>query len=261
MPSSGTTTIYFPVLGLYQTKETWTSPAFATDYTIQYPTDTYLYTKKDGLLTLINSVSAKLELVSASGERTTIMSADRGELLTLELVGNDAVSKLKMSMSQQGPITAPKGSHLELTVYCYSLVGLSSLTVYEGSAYPSGVTMSTPSYISVSDLKLYDPSNNQVSSIPQSGGLNVWANVIDPFGTSDIQSVTLTVYSPSGSTIYGPTAMTNTATDTSSPPAWKKYQNNLALGTGLSKGTYTVVVRATDTNGITVSKTQQIPAS
>jgi PKD repeat protein len=260
LPSGGTTKIYFPLLGLYQGKATWTSPVFASDYVIQNPTDSYVYAERNGLLTLITSKSATLELVSASGGRTTIASASDGELLTLELTGAD-VSMLKLSMSQPGPITVPKGSHLELTVSCYSLVGLSSLDIYEGSTYPSRVSMSTPTYISVSDLKLYDTSNNPVSSIPQSGNLRVWANVTDPFGTADIQSVTLAIYSPSGSTIYGPTAMTSTATDTSSTPAWKKYQNDLVLGTGLSKGTYTVVVKATDTNGITVSKTQQITVS
>lgn len=260
MPSGGTTTIYFPVLGVYLGEETWTSPAFATDYVIQSPADTYVYLKRNGLLTLITGVWANLGVVSPSGARTTIMSTGDGGLLTLELLG-DGVSKTKMSMSQQGPITVPKGSHLELTVSCYSLVGLSSLNIYEGSAYPSGVSMSTPTYISVSDLQLSDTNGNPVSSIPQSGTLRIGTTVTDPFGTSDIKSVTLAVYSPTGSTIYGPTAMTGTATDTSSPPAWKKYQKDVAIGTGLSPGAYTVVVKATDGNGVTVSKTLQLPVS
>ncbi|CAJ35610.1 DUF7289 family protein [Methanocella arvoryzae] len=259
MPADGSTTIPFPILGLYQTSEKWTSPAFATDYVIQQPSNTDLYIKKDGLLTLINSVSAKLEIVEASGARTTVMSAGKGELLSLELIGNDDVSILRMSMAQQGPITAPKGSHLELTVTCYSLVGLSGLTIYEGSGYPSGVSMSTPTYVAVSDLKLSDTNGNPVSTIPQSGTLRVWAKVTDPFGiTKDLKSTTLTIYSPSGSTIYGPTAMTGIRDDSGSPPAWREYQNDVAIGTGLSKGAYTVVVRATDMNGVTVSKTLQL---
>ncbi|TLZ43382.1 MAG: hypothetical protein E6K19_07315, partial [Methanobacteriota archaeon] len=100
----------------------------------------------------------------------------------------------------------------------------------------------TPTYVRVDSLQLRDGQGPATRWSPMDS-LVVWANVSDPFGTSEIAGAWINITDPSGVLVRNFTAMSLQ----SSGVAWKCFNGSVTAP--LANGTYRIEVIAKEGNG------------
>jgi large repetitive protein len=100
-------------------------------------------------------------------------------------------------------VTVPAGSAINLLVTT-TQANVGFTIRYDSQTYPSSITLPVSTYINVNSLQVFNasfPSGSVITNVPNTGASYVRVAVSDPFGTSDINGVTLTLIKPGGSTI------------------------------------------------------------
>jgi uncharacterized repeat protein (TIGR01451 family) len=117
-----------------------------------------------------------------------------------------------------------------------------ALIATNATATRSKVDLLTPTYVRVDSLQLRDGQGPATVWSPMDP-LVVWANVSDPFGTSEIVGAWINITDPSGTLVRNFTAMSLLP----SGPGWKWFDASVAAP--LTNGTYRVEVIAKEGNG------------
>ncbi len=236
--SNGNTTYSLPLLG-YVTKTWVLSPAFTKDFTLKDPITAYIYVESGGI-SLLGGESVYLYDEDASGNRNLIAEdtniQQSGGTIKLQTVTFESVTSY----------TVQAGHHIEMDLRAGGLLSLATVKIHQSPTYPSRIEMDTDTYISVDDIRIRDTSNNVITSTTTPSTIKAWANVSDPFGSYDINSVNATLYYPNGTQFLGPTTMSRTGSGT----AWATYSANFSLPGEIDGGYYNMYVWATETNGV-----------
>lgn len=142
--------------------------------------------------------------------------------------------------------TFPAGSRIRLTIVNRGTGERDLLLAMNSSTLASALAFRTTTYVRIDSLELRD-ATAVVSVWSPKDALVVRANVSDPFGTPEIAGARVTIMAPSGSVVVNDAPMAVLATDPSSPSAWQAFQ--LSIGPALANGTYSILVRATESDG------------
>ncbi len=241
--AAGSTTI--PITSIFQM---WSqTPAFADNFNITGNVNIQLYYTAASSM----PITATLFYTNGAGSTTQIGSAT--DTLTA-VTGTPALHTFTFTPINTN-VVVPAGSYLVLKI---DNIQTTTLTVYYGSNYKTCVQVNTPTYVHVNTINTYDGATLSSNFAP-GDKLHVTANVSDPIGAYDIPSATISVIGPTGTVLVNNQQMTNTATDTSTPPLWKLFDYPAyTLSTNLPSGVYTVTVTGYESNGVTHVKTTQI---
>jgi hypothetical protein len=100
-------------------------------------------------------------------------------------------------------VTVPAGSAIAFEVTT-AQAGVDFIIRYDSQTYPSKVSLPVSTFINTNSVEVFDasyPSGTQLTNVPNTGNSYIRIAVSDPFGTSDITSVNLTLTKPGGATI------------------------------------------------------------
>jgi uncharacterized repeat protein (TIGR01451 family) len=117
-----------------------------------------------------------------------------------------------------------------------------ALLATNATATQSKMDLLTSTYVRVDSLQLRDGAGPATVWSPMDS-LVVWANVSDPFGTSEIAAAWINITDPSGALVRNFTAMSIL----SSGSGWKLF--NASVSAPLTNGTYRIEVIAKEGNG------------
>ncbi len=135
--------------------------------------------------------------------------------------------------------------------------GVSFQVRHDSQSYPSKITLPVSTFINVNSLQIYNatyPNGTLLTNVPNSGNSFLRVAVSDPFGTSDISGVNLTLTRPNSTTI---TATLTEDQVVNSAGCVKTYQ--YVWGNPTDLGTWNIQAIANEgTEGVTHSNTLSV---
>ncbi len=130
---------------------------------------------------------------------------------------NSSTGALSWSTTLGSDVLIPAGSAITLTINT-SQAGVAFNINYDSKTKPSKLSFLTSTYIKVNSIKVFDApysAGNEVTSLYTNNNYYVRVDVSDPFGSSDINGVTLIGTRPDNSVHYinmGPSMVVSTPT-------------------------------------------------
>ncbi len=143
-------------------------------------------------------------------------------------------------------VTVPRGHVLRLRARLLGNSTDNARIAVNATGSPSRVDVTTTTYVHIDALELRDGAGAAAVWSPKDP-LVVRANVSDPFTTSEIAAVRITLRDPSGLVVANGTPMAVLAEDPGSPPAWRLVE--FRCGPPLANGTYRTEVAAVEGSG------------
>ena len=113
-------------------------------------------------------------------------------------------------------VTVPAGQAIVLEITT-AQAGVSFQIRYDSQTYPSLVELPVSTFINVNSVEVYSasfPNGSPITDVPNAGTSYIRVSVDDPFGTTDITSVNLTLTKPDNSTVnatLGPANVVSTS--------------------------------------------------
>ncbi len=140
----------------------------------------------------------------------------------------------------------PRGNVAEIVVTEVS--GGTSYLAYNATAYPSAVSVTTDTYVSVDGTAVADGRGQLSPFFSPKDAIAVHANTSDPFGSAEVAGALLTLTDPTGAPLATNASMTAGATDPRTPSSWKAF--TYAVPQVSRQGTYAFSIIALEGNGV-----------
>jgi len=209
------------------------------------------------LTTNNRTLSATVTLFCSKGSEAYVVGESTLENIRIT---NTSPSTRTFVISVPTPVTVPAGFKLVLR-FNHNRFDTTAgyFRVYHSSTQRSRIALSTPTYIRVDGISVFDAAGNTRSAleaIPAGAQGSFGARIADPLGAYDITGATLTIVDSAGTTRVNAAAMTLLATDTASPALWKWYRYPYTFP-ATPTGKWTAFITANESNGVVQTRLRE----